>query len=69
MARYYWDSVTAGVVAGAAALRVMGGEPDPTSGATFYFDQTRANNPPQWASIYVHTTDIGAFHFYKPKGN
>ena len=53
----------------AAALRVMGGEPDPTSGATFYFDQTRADNPPQWASIYVPTTDIGAFHFYKPKGN
>jgi N-acetylmuramoyl-L-alanine amidase len=39
----------------AAALRVMGGEPDPTGGATFYFDQTRANNPPKWASIYVHT--------------
>ena len=53
----------------AAALRVMGGEPDPTGGATFYFDQTLANNPPKWASIYFHTTDIGAFHFFKPKGN
>jgi spore germination cell wall hydrolase CwlJ-like protein len=52
----------------AAALRVMGGEPDPTGGAAFYFDQTLANNPPKWASIYVHTTDIGAFHFFKPKG-
>jgi hypothetical protein len=47
----------------AAALRVMGGEPDPSGGATFYFDQTRASNPPKWASIYSHTTDIGAFHF------
>jgi N-acetylmuramoyl-L-alanine amidase len=53
----------------AAALRVMGGEPDPTGGATFYFDQTLANNPPKWASIYLHTADIGAFHFYMPKGS
>ena len=57
--RAWQDSIT-------AALRVMGGEPDPTGGATFYFDRTLANNPPKWASIYVHTTDIGAFHFYKP---
>jgi N-acetylmuramoyl-L-alanine amidase len=53
----------------AAALRVMAGVPDPTGGATFYFDQTLVNNPPKWASIYLHTADIGAFHFYKPEGS
>jgi N-acetylmuramoyl-L-alanine amidase len=51
----------------AAALFVMGGAPDPTGGATFYFDKTLDNNPPKWASSYVHTMDIGAFRFYKPK--
>ena len=49
----------------AAALRVMGCEPDPTAGATFYFDRSRDETPPQWASIYIHTVDIGAFHFYR----
>ena len=58
--RAWQDSVT-------AALHVMGGEPDPTGGATFYFDQTRDNNPPKWASIYTHTTDVGAFHFFQPR--
>jgi hypothetical protein len=24
-----------------------------------------AANPSQWASIYIHTAEIGAFHFYK----
>jgi N-acetylmuramoyl-L-alanine amidase len=50
----------------AAALGVMRGEPDPTGDATFYFDQTRANNPPKWAATCAHTTDIGAFRFFKP---
>jgi N-acetylmuramoyl-L-alanine amidase len=49
-----------------AAVRVLGGEPDPTGGATFYFDRSAAMNPPKWAVIYLHTADIGAFHFYKP---
>ena len=50
-----------------AAPRVMQGEPDPTGGATFYFDRSLDKNPPKWASLYLHTVDIRAFHFYKPK--
>jgi N-acetylmuramoyl-L-alanine amidase len=48
-----------------AAIRILSGEPDPTGGATFYFDKSRDKNPPRWAGLYVHTADIGAFHFYK----
>jgi len=44
----------------------MNGEPDPTGGATFYFDASRALNPPAWAKQYVHTVDIGAFRIYRP---
>lgn len=51
----------------AAAVRVMNGEPDPTGSATFYFDRTRAGNPPAWAAQYVHTADIGAFRMFKVK--
>jgi hypothetical protein len=57
--RAWQDSVS-------AALCVMGGAPDPTGGATFYFDKSPLKNPPRWASTYVHTADIGAFRFYKP---
>ena len=49
----------------AAALRVLSGEPDPTGGATFYFDQSLDKNPPKWASIYAHTGDVGRFRFFK----
>ena len=37
----------------AAALRVMGCEPDPTAGATFYFDRSRDENPPQLSLIHI----------------
>jgi spore germination cell wall hydrolase CwlJ-like protein len=57
--RAWQDSVS-------AALCVMGGAPDPTGSATFYFDKSLDTHPPKWAATYVHTTDIGAFHFYKP---
>jgi spore germination cell wall hydrolase CwlJ-like protein len=50
----------------AAGVRVMNGEPDPTGSATFYFDASRAPNPPAWAAKYVHTVDIGAFRMYRP---
>lgn len=39
--------------------------PDPTGGATFYFDKSMDKNPPVWAKQYVHTADIGNIHFYK----
>lgn len=40
--------------------------PDPTGGATFYYDKTMDDNPPPWAKTYAHTVDVGAFHFFKP---
>ena len=49
------------------AVEVMQGAPDPTGGATYYYDKSLDANPPKWAEEYVHTADVGAFHFYKPK--
>lgn len=40
--------------------------PDPTGGATFYFDKSMDAKPPAWAKLYTHTADIGTIHFYKP---
>jgi spore germination cell wall hydrolase CwlJ-like protein len=57
--RAWQDSVS-------AALSVMGGAPDPTGGAKFYFDESTLKDPPKWASTYVRTADIGEFRFYKP---
>ena len=59
--RAWQDSLT-------AALRVMGGETDPTGGATFYFDRSLAANPPKWAATYIRTMDIAAFQFHKVRG-
>jgi len=39
--------------------------PDPTGGATSYFDKSLDNNPPAWAAEKIHTCDIGSLHFYK----
>ena len=39
--------------------------PDPTNGATFYYDRSMDNDPPPWAKDYFHTADIGPFHFFK----
>ena len=41
--------------------------PDPTNGATSYFDKSLDSNPPSWAidGSKVHTCDIGSLHFYK----
>ena len=51
-----------------AVFDVMAGNvPDPTGGATFYYDRSLDHHPPKWAAIYVHTADSGRFHFYKPK--
>ena len=40
---------------------------DPTDGAHSYFDRSLDGNPPTWATDgeYVHTADIGDFHFFK----
>jgi spore germination cell wall hydrolase CwlJ-like protein len=51
----------------AAVDVIQSNAPDPTGGATFYFDKSMDSNPPVWAKEYAHTADIGAFHFYKPK--
>lgn len=50
------------------AVQVLQDAPDPTGGATYYYDKSldRVNKPPKWAAEFVHTCDIGAFHFYKP---
>ena len=39
--------------------------PDPTGGATSYFDKSLDNNPPSWAAELIHTWDLGNLHFYK----
>jgi N-acetylmuramoyl-L-alanine amidase len=42
-------------------------QPDPTSGATHYYDRSIDDHPPQWAtdSSSEHVRDIGNLHFYK----
>lgn len=50
----------------AAVDAFKGKEPDPTLGATHYFDKSLDNNPPAWAnSSMIYTADLGAFHFYR----
>lgn len=41
--------------------------PDPTHGATSYFDQSLDTDPPKWAidGSMVKTVDFGRLHFYK----
>lgn len=39
--------------------------PDPTGGATYYYDKSMDDNPPAWSKTMKHTCDIGALHFYK----
>lgn len=41
--------------------------PDPTNGATHYFDRSMDDNPPYWATdgSSEHTCDIGDLHFWK----
>lgn len=51
-----------------AAIDVLqSNAPDPTGGATFYFDKSLDSNPPAWSKEYAHTADVGNFHFYTPK--
>jgi hypothetical protein len=47
-----------------------GTTPDPTGGATNYFDKSMDAQPPGWATdgSMTHTCDIGSFHFYKRSG-
>ena len=47
-----------------AALEAMANEtPDPTSGATHYYDESIA--PPSWTVGATATATIGKLHFYK----
>ena len=41
--------------------------PDPTYGATSYFDMSMDTDPPKWSydGSNVKTVDLGRFHFYK----
>lgn len=45
-------------------------EPDPTGGATHYYDSRLDENPPKWAlsGQMVETITIGALRFWKQKG-
>jgi len=38
--------------------------PDPTDGATHYFDESLAKNPPAWAKKLQFKKKIGRFYFY-----
>jgi len=57
-----WDQCLA-----AAAAAFTGNAPDPTQGATHYFDKSLDANPPAWAKsgTMIHTADVGDFHFYR----
>jgi N-acetylmuramoyl-L-alanine amidase len=48
---------------------IVSNVPDATGGATFYYDRSldKKNDPPKWAALYVHTADVGNFHFFKPQ--
>ena len=39
--------------------------PDPTGGATHYFDASLDHNPPTWAKEMTKTCEIGRLRFYK----
>jgi len=49
----------------AAAAVFTASAPDPTQGATYYFDKSIDAHPPAWAASMIHTADIGDFHFYR----
>ncbi len=50
----------------AAAAVFAGSAPDPTNGATHYFDKSLDDKPPAWAnSGTIHMADIGDFHFFR----
>jgi N-acetylmuramoyl-L-alanine amidase len=49
----------------AAALAVLNGAPDPTGGATHYFNPKAVKRPPKWADGKEPDVIIGAHHFYR----
>lgn len=44
---------------------IDGTTPDPTGGATNYFDTSMKNDPPEWAASMTFTTQIGRLLFYR----
>ena len=42
-----------------------GSAPDPTGGATYYFDDSMAANPPSWAKAFTKTVKIGRLNFFR----
>lgn len=48
-----------------AARVFAGGEPDNTAGATHYFDDSLAKNPPAWAKAFTATVKLGRLNFYR----
>lgn len=53
-----------------AELVYAGEVADNTGGAHSYFDRSLDANPPVWSTDgeFVHTVDLGAFHFFKLAG-
>jgi spore germination cell wall hydrolase CwlJ-like protein len=49
----------------AAKYAYNGMAPDPTQGATYYFDDSLAANPPKWAKTFTPTVKIGRLNFFK----
>ena len=49
---------------------MLNDEPDPTLGATSYFDASLDSNPPKWATdgSNVKTVELGRLRFYKLAG-
>ncbi len=39
--------------------------PDPPRGATYYFDDSLAANPPSWAKNFMATVKIGRLNFFR----
>lgn len=67
--RVWFDETNAkwALVLEAAEAAYWGVGPDPTNGATHYFDRSLDDNPPAFATDpnSEHVCDIGALHFYR----